>query len=37
MTLLQSAHQDANLPGVMCRTQISVDWRGGLYDCDFNP
>jgi len=36
MTLLQSAHQDANLPGVMCRTQISVDWRGGLYDCDFN-
>ena len=36
MTLLQSAHQDANLPGVMCRTQISVDWRGMLYDCDFN-
>jgi len=36
MTLLQSAHQDANLPGVMCRNQISVDWRGRLYDCDFN-
>ncbi len=36
MTLLQSAHQDANLPGVMCRSQISVDWRGQLYDCDFN-
>lgn len=20
----------------MCRSQISVDWRGRLYDCDFN-
>jgi radical SAM/Cys-rich protein len=36
MTLLQSAHQQANLPGVMCRSQVSVDWRGQLYDCDFN-
>lgn len=36
MKLLQSAHQAANLPGVMCRSQISVDWRGQLYDCDFN-
>ncbi|MBI5060570.1 arsenosugar biosynthesis radical SAM protein ArsS [candidate division KSB1 bacterium] len=22
--------------GVMCRSGISVDWRGFLYDCDFN-
>ncbi len=22
--------------GVMCRNQLSVDWRGHLYDCDFN-
>ncbi len=21
---------------VMCKTQISVDWQGFLYDCDFN-
>ena len=21
---------------VMCRTMLSVDWRGSLYDCDFN-
>ena len=21
---------------VMCRNLISVDWRGYLYDCDFN-
>lgn len=22
--------------GVMCRNLLSVDWQGGLYDCDFN-
>ncbi len=33
---LQSAHLDANLDGVMCRNLISVDWRGLVYDCDFN-
>ena len=22
--------------GVMCRNLLSVDWRGQLYDCDFN-
>jgi len=36
LALLQSAHQDANLEGVMCRSLISVDYRGHLYDCDFN-
>jgi radical SAM/Cys-rich protein len=34
--LLQDAHLDANLDGVMCRNLISVDWRGLVYDCDFN-
>ena len=34
--LLRAAHQDANLSGVMCRTLLSVDWRGYVYDCDFN-
>jgi radical SAM/Cys-rich protein len=34
--LLRGAHRDENLDGVMCRTLISVDWRGFLYDCDFN-
>ena len=24
------------LPGLMCRSMISVDWDGFLYDCDFN-
>ena len=22
--------------GLMCRSLISVDWQGNLYDCDFN-
>jgi radical SAM/Cys-rich protein len=34
--LLQDAHLDANLDGVMCRNLISMDWRGYIYDCDFN-
>lgn len=36
MNLLHGAHQDANLESVMCRTLISVDWQGYLFDCDFN-
>ncbi len=36
MALLRSAHQDSNLDGVMCRSLISVDWQGYVYDCDFN-
>ncbi|MDB5764963.1 MAG: radical protein [Herminiimonas sp.] len=36
MQLLRSAHQDANLENVMCRSLVSVDWQGYLYDCDFN-
>jgi radical SAM/Cys-rich protein len=34
--VLQDAHLDANLAGVMCRKLLSVDWRGYVYDCDFN-
>ncbi len=34
--LLRNAHQDSNLATVMCRSLVSVDWRGYLYDCDFN-
>jgi radical SAM/Cys-rich protein len=36
LQLLHDAHLDANLDGVMCRNLISVDWRGFVYDCDFN-
>ncbi|MGB0467619.1 MAG: arsenosugar biosynthesis radical SAM (seleno)protein ArsS [Pontibacterium sp.] len=36
MDLLKANHLDSNLEGVMCRSTISVDWQGYLYDCDFN-
>jgi radical SAM/Cys-rich protein len=36
LQLLRDHHCDANLPGVMCRSTVSVDWQGQLYDCDFN-
>ncbi|MDH5784748.1 MAG: arsenosugar biosynthesis radical SAM protein ArsS [Chromatiales bacterium] len=36
MQLLRDNYQPQNLNGVMCRTLISVDWQGSLYDCDFN-
>ncbi len=36
MEMLRTAHRDENLDGVMCRSLVSVDWRGYLYDCDFN-
>jgi radical SAM/Cys-rich protein len=36
MRLLRASHHSDNLDGVMCRTLISVDWQGYVYDCDFN-
>ena len=36
MQLLHRSHRDENLAAVMCRTLLSVDWQGDVYDCDFN-
>ncbi len=36
MQLLRDNYQPQNLDAVMCRSMISVDWQGRLYDCDFN-
>ena len=36
MALLRGAHRDENLDSVMCRSLVSVDWQGNVYDCDFN-
>lgn len=33
---LVDAFNPATLDGLMCRTMLSVDWRGNLFDCDFN-
>jgi len=36
MQLLRDNFSPGNLPGLMCRSTVSIDWRGYLYDCDFN-
>lgn len=36
LALLKDSFDPANLAHVMCRTLVSVDWQGMLYDCDFN-
>jgi radical SAM/Cys-rich protein len=36
MDLLRSSYSEQNLQGVMCRSLISIDWKGLIYDCDFN-
>jgi len=36
MQLLKDNFSQANLDGVMCKTLLSVDWQGYVYDCDFN-
>ncbi len=36
MVLLKDAYQPENVKTVMCRSLISVDWQGYVYDCDFN-
>jgi radical SAM/Cys-rich protein len=36
MRTLVDAFNPATVNGVMCRTMLSVDWQGRLFDCDFN-
>ncbi|MBP7080269.1 MAG: arsenosugar biosynthesis radical SAM protein ArsS [Rhodocyclaceae bacterium] len=36
MATLRAAHRDENLDQVMCRSLISIDWQGYVFDCDFN-
>ena len=36
MQRLTDAFNPLAADGVMCRTMISVDWNGRLFDCDFN-
>ena len=36
MSLLRNSFSVDNLKTVMCRSLVSVDWQGYLYDCDFN-
>lgn len=36
MNLLKQSYQSENLAQVMCKSLLSVDWQGYVYDCDFN-
>jgi len=36
LELLRESFREENLQAVMCRSLISVDWQGYVYDCDFN-
>ncbi|HKT11361.1 MAG TPA: arsenosugar biosynthesis radical SAM (seleno)protein ArsS [Terriglobia bacterium] len=36
MSLLVSHFSPQNVPALMCRSLVSVSWKGALYDCDFN-
>jgi radical SAM/Cys-rich protein len=36
MTLLKDNFSQENLDSVMCKTLLSIDWQGYVYDCDFN-
>lgn len=36
MQLLKDNYSEENLNSVMCKTLISIDWEGYLFDCDFN-
>ena len=36
MEVLVGAFNPATLAGLMCRHQVSIDYLGNIYDCDFN-
>ena len=36
LQLLLDNFNPASVPGLMCRSMLSVGWRGEVYDCDFN-
>lgn len=36
MEILKTAYQAVNLEQLMCKSLLSVDWQGYVYDCDFN-
>lgn len=36
MKLLRDSYAESNLQTVMCRSLVSVDYQGHVYDCDFN-
>ena len=36
LQFLESHHNPETVPHLMCRNQLSIDYLGNIYDCDFN-
>jgi hypothetical protein len=36
LELLVHSFNASTVDGLMCRTTLSVGWKGEIYDCDFN-
>lgn len=36
LSMLSARFNPCAAPSIMCRTLVSIDWRGILYNCDFN-
>lgn len=36
MTLLVNSFNRDSVEALMCRSTVSIDWQGNLFDCDFN-
>ena len=36
LQFLESNYNPITIPGLMCRNQLSIDYLGNAYDCDFN-
>ena len=36
LELLANSFNPATIEGLMCRSTLSIGWRGEIYDCDFN-
>jgi radical SAM/Cys-rich protein len=36
LQFLESHHNPSTVAGLMCRDQLSIDYLGNIYDCDFN-
>lgn len=36
LEFLEKNHNEKTLGNLMCKNQLSIDYRGNIYDCDFN-
>ena len=36
LKFLESHHNGTTVEHLMCRNELSIDYRGNVYDCDFN-